>query len=134
MEIVVVDHFLQSPKIILEDNFCTMSFQTTASQNFVWDNFLQIVLLNNIFANRKFRKLLFRHVYLQLVVSDRWAVRVVQVVQVVSLDNKQSESIRFTWSKPSNYCENSGCEACDSRTTGHSEIKVVLYLFVRICN
>ena len=48
-------------------------------------------------------------------------VRAVQVVRVVSLDSMHSESIRFTWSKLSNFGEKSRCHACDSMTTGHSK-------------
>ena len=43
-------------------------------------------------------------------------VQVVRVFQVVSLDGMYSESIWFTWSKPSDYWEQLRCHACDRRT------------------
>ena len=52
---------------------------------------------------------------------DEYCGRVVRVVQVVmlvrmiSLDDRHSESMWFSWSKPSNYQEKLRYQACDGR-------------------
>ena len=42
-------------------------------------------------------------------------VQVVKAAQVVSLDDIHSESLWFTWSKPTDYSEKLRCHACDGQ-------------------
>ena len=55
--------------------------------------------------------------------GPNWAVQVVIVVRMISLDNMNFENIWFSWSKPSNYQERMRCHAPDGRTYGQRKVE-----------